>query len=567
MNEHDQPIPPPIIGSVLELPRVPARSRPISWWLRKLFACNPFYLVSAALLLFGCYRVSIDAPLFNFETARLLFNFTAVQVYEILLVVTAIFLARRAIWYDATLLVGLENLLVLVPFIYISLAALIDSRMALTMCLTGGAVAILRFGSLKRWFTQLHLPRTLLAVGFILLSLNIALPLVYRSYGEHIIGAFINSGPEHAMNVRVWMLVLPAAFALANLLPRLTAAGTLLPQHRWLPLGCFSLWITVTCLHLYSLGYVYQFDFRCEQTAPALWVLAWTVCIQLNRNISDLNCRMKYVLALPPVLAPLFAVAPESGNQTFLILTALNVAAYGGLRLYERNHRLAGHLLFASALMLVAGLPEAWLHVINPGLTSARAVAFGLVAGLLYWTMRLRDPKLAVLGSFVLGCSVASLLSGHANALHWAFQSGFAFMLVHSLRWNDEKHQGANAVRALVGVAWVAESFVWMSSSEARFWMPSISSAIVLGSYFLAQSFRQKREHFVVPAASILVTLSGPANAAADGMLLVPIGLLAVIGSFLFFGFGTAAALTRHLWHKSGHAPDAGAAGAPHTER
>lgn len=560
MNEQDQPIQPPIIGTALGPLPAPARPKPISWWLRKLFACNPFYPVSAALLLYGCYRVSVDAPLFNLETARLLFNFTAVQLYEVLLVVTAIFLARRAIWYDATLLAGLENLLVFVPFIFISLAALIDSRMALTMCLGGGAVAILRFGSLKRGFAQLHLPNALLAVGFILLALNITLPLVYRAYGEHIIGAFINSGPAHAMNVWVWMLVLPAAFALANLFPRLTTAGTLPPQRRWLPLGWFALWMTVTCLHLYSLGYIYQFDFRSEQVAPALWVLLWTVCFQLNRNLPRLKYGIKRVLALPPLLVPLLAVAPENGNRTFLLLTALNLAVYGGLWFYDRNHRLAGHLLYASALMLVAGLPEAWLQIVVAGLTSARAVAFGLVAYLLFWTLRLRDPKLAVLGSLVLGCAVASLLQHHANAVHWALQSGFTFMLVHSLRWNDAKHPGARLVRALTAVVWVAESFFWMNSAAAKFWMPWLSSATVLAGYFATRAFLRPGGHLVVPATSILVMLSGPANAMADGMLSLPVGLLAVSGSFLLFGIGTLAALTRHLWQKNGHLPGAEAA-------
>jgi hypothetical protein len=555
MNEHDQPIQPPIIGTALGPPPAPTRPKPISWWLRKLFACNPFYPVSAALLLYGCYRVSVDAPIFNLETARLLFNFTAVQLYEVLLVITAIYLARRALWYDATLLAGLENLLVFVPFIFISLAALIDARLALTMCLAGGAVAILRFGSLKRWFTQLRLPNALLVIGFILLTLNIVLPLVYRAYGEHIIGAFINSGPAHAMNVRVWMLVLPAAFALANLLPRLPVAGALPPQRRWLPLGWFSLWMTVTCLHLYSLGYVYQFDFRSEQVAPALWVLAWTVCFQLNRNLPQLKQGIKYALALPPLLVPLFAVAPENGNRTFLILTALNLAVYGGLRFYDRNHRLAGHLLYASILMLVAGLPEAWLQFVLTGLTGGRAVAFGLVAYLLFWTLRLRDPKLAVLGSLVLGCAVASLLRHHANALHWAFQSGFVFMLVHSLRWNDAKHPGAKVVRILTAVAWVAESFFWMNSAEARFWMPWLSSATVLTGYIATRTHLRPGAHLVVPATSILVMLSGPANATADGMLTLPVGLLAVCGSFLLFGLGTVAALTRHHWQKHEHRP------------
>src|SRR5579863_9008412 len=124
-------------------------SKPLSWWLRKFFACNPFYLVSAALLLYGCYSVSVDGTFVNRETARLIFSFSSVQLYEILLVVVAIFLARRCLWYDSTLLVGLENLLVFVPFILISQAALTGASMAQGICITAAGLALLRFGSLK----------------------------------------------------------------------------------------------------------------------------------------------------------------------------------------------------------------------------------------------------------------------------------------------------------------------------------------------------------------------------------------------------------------------------------
>src|SRR6185436_888927 len=81
------------------------------YWLRRFLACNPFYLVSVALLLYGCYRVSLEPKLFNNEVAHLYFSFSSLQIYELLLVATAILLARRKIWYDSTMLVGLENLL------------------------------------------------------------------------------------------------------------------------------------------------------------------------------------------------------------------------------------------------------------------------------------------------------------------------------------------------------------------------------------------------------------------------------------------------------------------------
>src|SRR5271157_1446261 len=105
MNENDQTnTPPPIAPNPEPVPPALPKPRPLSCWLRKFFACNPFYLVSAALLLYGCYRVSIDAPILSLESARLIFNFSSVQIYEVLLVLVAIFLARRCLWYDSTLL-------------------------------------------------------------------------------------------------------------------------------------------------------------------------------------------------------------------------------------------------------------------------------------------------------------------------------------------------------------------------------------------------------------------------------------------------------------------------------
>jgi hypothetical protein len=191
MNESDEPnvpnvpnVPPPITPNpeFIVSPSLPPPGpnhvhRPLSWWLRKFFACNPFYLVSAALLIYGCYRVSIDETFVDHETARLLFNFSSVQVYELLLVGVAIFLARRYLWYDSMVLVGLENMLVFVPFLLLSLAALTGLWITVSVCAIAVILAVLRFACLRRYFAELNLPGSLLGVGSILLALNVALPL------------------------------------------------------------------------------------------------------------------------------------------------------------------------------------------------------------------------------------------------------------------------------------------------------------------------------------------------------------------------------------------------------
>src|SRR5687767_12237599 len=81
-------------------------------YFRRFLACNPFYLVSAALLLYGIYRASIDPRFLIREVSQLIFNFSSLQLYEFLLVAVAIVLARRRIWYDSTLLMVLENMLI-----------------------------------------------------------------------------------------------------------------------------------------------------------------------------------------------------------------------------------------------------------------------------------------------------------------------------------------------------------------------------------------------------------------------------------------------------------------------
>jgi len=367
MNEHDQAdiLPPPITPVPTATPPLPPQ-KTFTWWLQKLFACNPFYLVSAALLLYGCYRVSIDTPIFDLEVARLLFNFTSVQCYEILLVLTAIFLARRNIWYDSTLLVGLENLLVFVPFILISQAALMDTSLAQQMCLAGAAVAVIRFGGLKKNFTQLNLPGSLLAIGAVLLALNVALPLIYGHFGQTKIGITIESGAAYWMNEYTWLLILPAVLALVNLLPRASTTGDLLPQHRWLPLGLFTLWAIVSIVHLYSLDYIYQFAGRNELLAPGAWVVAWSIYLRTPAK----NLLLKYALTLPPLLVPLLATSP-GGRKTFLILTALNFAAYAAVSLLDRTNRFARHLLVVVVLLFVAGLPAHCLpsHVLSHPVT------------------------------------------------------------------------------------------------------------------------------------------------------------------------------------------------------
>jgi len=320
---------------------------PTAYWFKRLLACNPFYLVSAALLLFGMYRVSIDPNFLRTETSQLIFNFTSLQFYELLLVFTAIVLARRCIWYDAALLVFLENLFVLVPFILVSQAALIERKTVWVLCAAAALIALGRSAAARRPIYARAFSPGLLAGGLAVLAVNTALPIVYRTFHETKFGTKLESGAAFETNELSWLWVLPALCALANLLPRPRENGELLVQRRWFPAGLLLLWIAGTGVHLYSLGYVYDFDLRRELLAPALCVLAWTLYRRFADFVSTPAPAALAVMLVLPLLASLGAAGVEQ-SRVFFALSLLNTAGFAAVVFVERGNRVAFDLLLFS---------------------------------------------------------------------------------------------------------------------------------------------------------------------------------------------------------------------------
>jgi hypothetical protein len=539
-NVSDGPDPVPVCpGAEPFVPRKPEIP-----WLKKFLACNPFYLLSAALLLYGFYRVSADQAFLRREISQLFFNFTALQFYEILLVLTALFLVRRKIWYDSTLLVGLENLLVLVPFILISQAALIEIHWVWGMCVVAGIAALVRSGVLRRFFTELNFPARLTGIGLIVLAVNVLLPVTYRLLHEHKVGKLPTTGAAYMANEFAWLLLLPGVFALANIVPAKSYRGDLLPQQRWIPPGLFSLWMLGTAVHLYCLGYVYDFALRPELAAPMIWVLLWTMAYRLKEFVPDLEPAWEKVVLVTPLLATLIGVS-QPGNEVFLFLTILNVAIYGGLCAH-RADRFSKHLLLISMVALIAGFPEDWGRSLLPEFAREKSVGAGAALYFLAWAVLSRNPKLGLVGAIVTAVSVIGVL-GSPGALHWGIQSGLVFLLVHSLRWADDQHEGTCAVRLLAAVGWVAHTFWWMHDGGAA-WMSSAVATPVLATYLAARWVGGRWGSPLIPISAALMLLSESGESAAGMVQSTPVGLMAVIGSFLLLAAGTCAALTKHRW-------------------
>src|SRR5687768_1735892 len=235
-------------------PDPPSRRNPAVRWLRWIVARNPLYPLSAALLLFGINRLSTDSTFLPPEEAKLIFNFSALQVYEMMLVAVALLLAFRRIHYDATLLTVIENGLVFVPFVLVTQAALIGRSMAALLCAAAGVLGVIRFLILRR--TRVLLPPRLLVLGWLVLLFNLLVPFVYRSEMEM-------DATEWLMPGRLcWLILLPAFVLLANALERPQSWSDEPHRQSWLPLLMVGLWICATAIHLRCIDYISGLGFK-----------------------------------------------------------------------------------------------------------------------------------------------------------------------------------------------------------------------------------------------------------------------------------------------------------------
>ncbi|HTH48039.1 MAG TPA: hypothetical protein VMB21_11040 [Candidatus Limnocylindria bacterium] len=508
---------------------------PFDWrgWLRRLLVCNPFFLGSAALLLLAVNRLSLDPDFLGSETQKLLFNFGALQFYSVLLVGTAIVLARRRIWYDSALLVVLEHGLLLVPFILISQAALIGSGLAAALVLAGAALAAVRAGALRRWYGRFNLPLRALALGAVILAANVALPLWFRSV-VNATTVLDWPGP----NRFVWLAVLPLLAAGANLLPRPVRHGGVSPERSWLPLFIYGLWLAGSAVHAWSVAYLGKGSaVTLAMLAPLATVAAWTF-----RN------RLRDVWAEPSLPAGQWSLAAVAATPllawdeqpVLLALSAVNFAGLLLLRLRRRDclGRLAGQLAGLSLPLVLVGLPAECITLGRPGWQRSEAlpVALGLYAVAVSWLSR--RPWAGLAGGFAFGWAAVQANS-HVD-LFLALQLSLVVVLCHGLRWNHELP--TRWLRATVAGAWVLSAFLPRLANEFGSTPVLSESLLVLAVWGMIWWIAHRCPSRVVPAAAAAVMLSQPIS---SGVEHGSGGLLVLALSFALYGVGTSVALLR----------------------
>lgn len=507
-------------------------------WLRRLLVCNPFYLASAALLLFGLSRLTRDPRFLTTETREVLFQFGVLQGYGFLLVGTGLWLARRRNWYDSALLVVLENGLLLAPFLGISQAVLLDVTLAVSLALGGGLAVVGRAWSVRRGYPSLNLPDRARLVGALVLAINVGLPLVYKTRVDT---------DWHVGNRILWLAVLPMLALLPNLFPAPSPGSRRSPvtaaQVSWLPMLIHGLWLTGTAVHAWSIAWVDKTPTPDILLVPVSVASLWTVLWRHQDFMEGANIGFRAaVLAVMALAGWMFSELPEVAVG----VAAVNLLLFGVYALREGGRSpllccLAWGAAAVSAFRVLFLLRPEWVQLaLQP---RPYLILLAVVAGLAFLWMLVagRTPVVGVIGG--IGCGLAVSWWTAWEQPHLGFQVGALVGLGHSLRWNSSSDFEAVVGRVLMGLAWTVDSVMWARDPDAAAaWMPCASGGVALLALVVLRGRTNWPVPWLVIGIAALNFLVPPGVWTARNL---SVGVLTLLLSLACFAVGTAFAARR----------------------
>ena len=526
----DSTLPELSANQVIEEPAISLE--PIQSIWRTLVRCNPFYLFSALLLLYGVYRASIDPAFLSTEARQVIFNFSSIEIYGLMLVGTVTFLARRRIFYDATLLYFIENVLVLIPFILISQAVFLDSALARNLSLIGCVLAGVKFGAFKGFFGGLNLPRRLLLVGALIVVVNTAMPLVFRK------GLDADNELWALRSQYCWFLLLPLLAMAGHVLNPLRPGhgDSAADEHRkqWIPLATFLLWITGTAAHLYSVGYVDDQKFELARFTVLAWAIAWLLCAKITLVMSRFTpAAPEIMLSLPIAISLIGLGRPE----VMVVINVLNTTIFAVLCWRWKALRLPAVLGGISLLCALLSVPARWITPIVSDYDKSKLI-FGLVAAaFIIKAICTRTARWGLIGAFVLAMFLGVLGAKLRFSPHYALHIAPVFLLVHSLFWIGPRERGEKVLVVLAATLLTLNSLAMGNSGMPLKLLPYIAGVPLL---LLAFLFRRAVVPIIAAIASMIVI---PLSYATSGLKAAPVGMIALGASFVLFGLGTAFAI------------------------
>lgn len=566
-----------------------AQAVPRSWsdecchWLKKLLVCNPFFLVSAALLLYGLAHAPDGKAFFEDHRLQLDFNFLSLQAYECLIVVAAIALSRRRVWYDSTLLAFLEAGFLMVPFILMSQAGFLGNQALWLVGGVGAFAAITRLYALKRFFKELNFSGRLLAIAIALILANLALPLVLRSIHqrhEADIPWFYEMG---------WFFILPCLALSGAILPfssssllfplegavppapkqppstDLGAGGTTPSKSQrgmgeysgvtkkceakaaWIPFAFVIIWLIASASHLWTIGYVYDQTWSMGLLLPLASVLSWVVRLRIRDFVLEPSRRLRDCLSFVPFVLAITGILADR-REVLAAVVLLNTIGYSFLFLRDRSSEFLRQMVILSLGLFVGSVPLGVFG--DPFVHREAQFVGGLALVLVLEALVSPQPGTTFFGAVgILLFSGFFTESWHHPAVV-SFQNAFLFAIAHSLFWGQMSLRRRMLMRSLLCAGWLwASCYGLMETAREPSWILLGYGATVVGFFTSWRYLRGQWLMVMAPIAGGILSSAAAIRLFFQEIPNIPMGMAAVIASFILFAMGVLVAWNKERWN------------------
>ncbi len=506
-------------------------------WVRQIVLCNPLYLVSAVLIALGIFLVTRDERFFDTDASQLVFNFSSVQLYALVLVAAVIFLVRRNVPCDALLLIVIESVFVFVPFILLNGAIFISSGLTWTLAALALVAIGCRYAVLRRRCRGLLMPGRLLLFGLPFLALNLTLPLLFRSYlGTDGVAEFGVAVQSYRL---VCQLVLPVLLLLPMLLPNQGSWAATPLRQPWIPRLMMLLWSGLSAFHHVWIAFVYDIDVPWSYFLPAAWALVWSMTGQMKYLLRTPRAWLPPVLAAVPVLTTALLYVDTTASVA-RPLVAINIAIYVVLLLRRWQPLLVSRLLLVSIAGLLPTLPGSWGSEIF-AFDNQTALLYFVLTAVVLTAVLVRHPAAGVAGAISSGLLVWRLLAPIDGVGQIAATTGFAFVVIHSLYWRDADQPGAGALRVGILSAWLLH-MLCLAVPPGGWWFVVLNSTVaaaVAAPTAWAVLVRQRLELRLALIGVGTVFAGLPLKGFIVMIRAGALGALVILAAFIAFAFGT----------------------------
>jgi hypothetical protein len=500
----------------------PEESRPLPARIAAaVMVCNPLLLLSPICLLYGIYRAVVAPNLFASDTDNTIFNFIALALYVLMVCVTSTLLARKQIIPDTIMLLLLNALLFVSPFILVAHGVFLEGHLAIALGILGIAMCKGQLEILKRRLPQSFISPQLMIGAALVLTANFLVPLLFRHGLEN------DNEAWGRTSLYAWYVVLPLLVAWLNMLPRRTKFNSVWARP-WFASLTYGLWVVGTAIQLWTVAYVDDRALHGYQFTVALWVLAWTAFRRAELFAPVCARRIQTLAPIFAILIPGLGAIDGLDLRIAATLYVLNLPvlalAYGKLPVFAM-----GGISLVGAL---ACMPAAWIAQLSPALTRGDFVALVFAALALGAVAMIRDARAGFIAA--LGVGLFAAVCGVSKTA--ALNAAILFLFLHQLRWKNISRD-EHLMLGVAGVIWIAQTvgLEMRMSADARF--AGLVATFVV-TICLRNAALGRQTSLVPPICSIIVLCLHPIHWSATAVATAPSGVLAIMIGFLLLGAG-----------------------------